>query len=99
MEAAPDEPILSHGTLILLTAPDCHLCRHARRVLDDLGLGWREVSTDSPEGARLAAGATPLRPLLLSPGGSVVASGRLSAKRLRRDLAPLAGRATEVRGG
>ena len=99
METAPDEAILSHGTLILLTAPDCHLCSHAQRVLDDLGLGWREVSTDSPEGARLAAGAPPLRPLLLDPGGSVVAAGRLSARRLRRDLASHAGSAPEVRGG
>jgi hypothetical protein len=99
MEASPDKAYPADGTMILLTAPDCHLCGHARGVLDDVGLGWREVSTESPEGGLLAAHATPLRPLLLDPCGSVVAAGRLSARRLRRDLASRAGSAPEVRGG
>ena len=86
-------------TVILLTAPGCHLCDHARRVLDELGLEWREVTSDSPEGKLLAAGAVPLRPLLLRPGGDVIAAGRLSAKRLRRDLGALSGAAPEARGG
>lgn len=76
--------------LVLLSAPDCHLCRHARDVLDALEadglLRWRELDADSLEGQRLAAGAPPLRPLLLDANGAVIAYGRLSQRRLARDL-------------
>ena len=75
------------GELILLTAPGCHMCAHARLTLDELGLAWREVAEDSPEGATLIATAPPLRPVLLDASGAVVAYGRLSARRLRRDIA------------
>ena len=77
-------------TYTLLTAADCHLCAHARTVLEDLAgeglLRWREVGADSDEGRRLAAHAPPLRPVLYDEDGQVVAYGRLSAKRLRRGL-------------
>ena len=77
-------------SLVLLTEPDCHLCEHARTTLSELdaelGLDWREVSADSPEGRLLAEGAPPLRPVLLTADGVAVAAGRLSQKRLRRDL-------------
>ena len=85
----------AHGTgvLTLLSAPDCHLCAHARAVLEELSgeadVRWREVSTDSTEGKRLAAAAPPLRPVLLSADGRVLAYGRLSKRRLRKDLAIL----------
>lgn len=72
--------------LILLTAPDCHLCGHGREVLDELGLAWREVSTESEEGRRLAAAAPPMRPVLYGPGGRVLGYGRLSLKKLRKQL-------------
>lgn len=76
--------------LTLLTAPDCHLCGHARNVLDglraDFGIAWREVSDESAEGRRLAAAAPPLRPVLFGGDGRTLAAGRLSSKRLRRDL-------------
>jgi hypothetical protein len=80
-------------SLTLLTAPDCHLCDHAREVLSRLeretGMGWSEVSITSPEGRRLAAGTTPLRPVLFLGGGPPLAAGRLSLRRLRRDLGRL----------
>lgn len=76
--------------LTLLTAPDCHLCRHAVEVLGgldaEIGLDWVEVGEDTPRGERLAQGAPPLRPLLVAGDGRLLAAGRLSAKRLRRDL-------------
>jgi hypothetical protein len=51
-----------------------------------------EVDAESAEGRRLAAAAPPLRPVLFSPDGRVVAYGRLSATRLRRPLrAPVGG--------
>jgi hypothetical protein len=73
--------------LVLLTAPDCHLCEHGRGVLDELGVDWREVSTGSDEGRRLEATAPPMRPVLYAIDGRAVAYGRLSARRLRKQLA------------
>lgn len=77
--------------LVLLTAPDCHLCAHAREVLDTLAteglVRWRELDADSVEGARLAATAPPLRPVLLDATGAVITYGRLSRRRLVRELA------------
>jgi hypothetical protein len=79
------------NTLILLTAPDCHLCAHGREVLDSLAadglIRWRELDADSDEGSRLAAATPPLRPVLLDASGTVLAYGRLSRRRLARDLA------------
>ncbi len=77
-------------TVILLTSRGCHLCQHGREVLDTLGaeriLTWREVDADSDEGLRLAATAPPLRPVLCDADGHVIGYGRLSARRLRRQL-------------
>ena len=74
----------------LLTAPDCHLCAHGREVLDRLAneglLGWREVDANSGEGRRLSQAAPPLRPVLLDPDRRVLAYGRLSQRRLARQL-------------
>jgi len=76
--------------LVLLTSQDCHLCAHGREVLGALAseglLSWQEVDAESAEGLRLAAAAPPLRPVLFDPDGRVVAYGRLSPKRLRRQL-------------
>lgn len=74
------------SALVLLTAPDCHLCGHGRAVLHELGMPWREVSTEAEEGRRLAATAPPLRPVLYESDGRVLAYGRLSLKRLRKSL-------------
>lgn len=71
--------------LVLLTAPDCHLCAHGRGVLDALGVPWREVSTSSVEGQELEASAPPMRPVLFADG-RVIGYGRLSEGRVRRQL-------------
>ena len=75
-------------SLVLLTATDCHLCEHAKDVLAELGPDWREVHADSEEGQRLAGGAPPFRPVLYDSQGKLVAYGRLSLKRLRKQLHP-----------
>jgi hypothetical protein len=76
--------------LLLLTGQDCHLCAHGREVMDALAsegmLRWWEVDAESAEGRGLAAAAPPLRPVLFNADGRVVAYGRLSAKRLRRQF-------------
>jgi hypothetical protein len=75
---------------LLLTAHDCHLCDHGRQILDTITadglLTWREVDADTEEGHRLATTAPPLRPVLFDPDGRVIAYGRLSARRLRRQI-------------
>ena len=77
-------------TYLLLTTRDCHLCVHGRAVLDTLTaegiLTWQEVGVDSLRGQLLAETAPPLRPVLFDIEGRVVAYGRLSENRLRRQL-------------
>jgi glutaredoxin len=72
--------------LLLLTAPDCHLCKHGKAVLDELGVAWHEVECDSEAGRKLAAGAPPMRPVLYGDDGRVLGYGRLSRRRLRKQL-------------
>jgi hypothetical protein len=73
-------------SMVLLTASDCHLCEHAKGVLAGLGVDWREVHADEEEGRRLASTAPPFRPVLYDSSGSRVAYGRLSLRRLRKQL-------------
>jgi hypothetical protein len=60
--------------------------RSAVRARERGLLSWHEVDADSDERRRLAPSAPPLRPVLFDPDGRVIAYGRLSAKRLRRQL-------------
>lgn len=79
---------MSERRLLLVTASDCHLCAHARRVLAELGLGAREVDVESPEARALAAAGVALAFLpVLWDGERVLAYGRLSERALRRRLA------------
>ena len=74
--------------LLLVTTDDCHFCARAHELLDVLGISAREVSVDSPEAAELAANAIPLSFLpVLTDGERVIAYGRFSEKRLRKELA------------
>ena len=73
--------------LLLVTSHDCHLCEHGRGVLAALGLEGRELDVESDEAAELAARGIPLAFLpVLTDGARVIAYGRFSEKRLRRDL-------------
>ena len=74
-------------TLTLVTGDDCHLCEHGRRVLSALGVAAREVAVVGDEAAALAARGIPLAFLpVLTDGERVIAYGRFSDKRLRREL-------------
>ena len=74
-------------TLLLVTADDCHFCARARDVLGRLGVRAQELAVDSPEADGLAAKGIPLAFLpVLTDGTRVIAYGRFSEKRLRREL-------------
>lgn len=78
--------------LTLVTASDCHLCEHAKHVLDriafDVPFSLRTVDVESAEAQSLAARGIPLSFLpALVEDGRLLAYGRLSEKRLRKDLA------------
>lgn len=76
------------SSLVLITSEDCHLCARARSVLAALGLPFREVDVESEEAQVLGAAGVPLAfPPVLWDGERIVAYGRLSERRLRRELA------------
>lgn len=80
--------------LVLVTAPGCRYCAHARALLDELSaefaLRWREVALDSDEGRDAATRwRPPFPPLLLADGSggqAPLGHGRLSRRRLARQL-------------
>jgi glutaredoxin len=73
--------------LVLVTTDDCHFCERARRVIDELGVAAREITVGSDEAAELAARGLPLAFLpVLANGERVIAYGRFSEKRLRKEL-------------
>ena len=73
--------------LVYVTTDDCHLCEHGRRVLDSLGVARAEIAADSAEAGALAERGIPLGFLpVLTDGARVVAYGRFSARRLRKEL-------------
>ena len=74
--------------LLYVTTEDCHFCEHGRAVLDELGIERHEVNVDSAEADELAEAGIPLSFLpVLTDGERVIAYGRFSEKRLRRELA------------
>ena len=78
---------MQSGSLVLVTTEDCHFCEHAHEVLSALGIPAREIGVDSTEAAVLADRGIPLAFLpVLTDGERVVAYGRFSEKRLRKEL-------------
>ena len=76
------------SALVYVTTGDCHLCAHGRAVLDELAVERDEIDAGSAEAAALAAAGIPLSFLpVLTDGRRVIAYGRLSSRRLRRELA------------
>ena len=74
--------------LVFVTSHDCHLCEHGREVLAELRLAARELDVESAEAQELASQGVPLAFLpVLWDGERVLAYGRLSEKRLRKELA------------
>lgn len=76
--------------MLLLTEEQCSYCQHAREVLGRVGgefpLTVRSVDLASPQGEALAASAG----FLFAPGvlldGEPFSYGRLSERKLRREL-------------
>ena len=79
--------IAMSAQLVFVSSHDCHLCDHGRDVLGSLGVAAREIAIESPEADALAAQGVPLAFLpVLWDGERVVAYGRFSEKRLRKEL-------------
>ncbi len=73
--------------LILVTGRGCHLCEHGRQLLAKLDVRAREIDVDGDEAAALASGGIPLAFLpVLTDGVRVLGYGRLSERRLRKEL-------------
>lgn len=76
--------------LVYVTAPRCHHCERGRRVLarlaDRYPVTWREVDLASAEGEAAQARWRPPFPPLVLAGEELVAHGRLSERRLARQL-------------
>jgi hypothetical protein len=81
--------------ITLLTRADCALCEHARRMLApvaaDHSLQVTEIDLASEPGRALAARAGPLFAPGGLAGGRPFGCGRLSERRLRRELGRLHG--------
>ena len=79
--------MLALDQLVLVTTGDCHFCEHAREVLRELELDPREIDVGSDQAERVAARGIPLGFLpVLTDGERVIAYGRFSATRLRKEL-------------
>lgn len=76
--------------VVVLSAPDCHLCEDALEALADLGrefpLEVREVGMDTPEGRELVRVHRPAMPPAVLVDGALFSVGRLPRKKLRRLL-------------
>lgn len=74
----------------LLTQADCGWCEHAKQVLERLGTEFPltviTLELDSPEGQALAERGGILFPPGLFVDGTPVSYGRVSERRLRREL-------------
>lgn len=74
--------------LTLVTQDECRFCEHAREVLAAIGVAAREIRVESPEAHALAEQGIPLAFLpVLTDRERLIAYGRFSEKRLRRELA------------
>lgn len=86
-QALPTLRLMESSQLVLVSSSECHLCAHGRDVLERLGVGAREIEIESEEAQELAGAGVPLALLpILWNGARVVAYGRFSEKRLRREL-------------
>jgi glutaredoxin len=81
-------PTSAAAVLTLVTQEECHFCEHAHEVLEALGISVQEINVDSAEAQALADRGIPLAFLpVLTDGKRVIAYGRFSEKRLRKELA------------
>ncbi len=76
--------------ILLVTSPGCHLCEKAKDVLEHVSsaypLRWREIDMASPDGSAIVrASRAPFPPVIIL-AGKIYGYGRLSEKKLRKDL-------------
>lgn len=77
----------AHGQLVLVTSRGCHFCEHGKEVLATLGLDYVELDVADAEALALAAAGVSLAFLpVLVQAGRLLAYGRLSEKRLRKEF-------------
>lgn len=83
--------------VLLLTRDDCVFCEQARRAIERLGREFRVslslLDLNSPEGQALAARGGVLFPPGVFLNGEPFGYGRLSERKLRRELQRRVGRA------
>lgn len=76
--------------VLIVTSTACHLCERAKDILTRLTteyrLRWREVDITSPEGSGIARESRAPFPPVIVVEGSIYGHGRLSEKKLRKDL-------------
>ncbi len=76
--------------VLILSRPTCDLCDRAKKILDRLapefGFAIRPLALDSPEGQSLALRHGMLFPPGLLVDGEPFSHGRVSERRLRREL-------------
>jgi len=88
-----DGPVIE---MALLTASGCRFCEHAKDILnrlaDDYPLRWHEADITSPTGASIVAEYRVPYPPVLLIDGRFHTYGRVSEKKLRRDLERMLGR-------
>lgn len=78
---------MAERELVLITGDGCHFCARAREVLSTVGMSAREIDVGSEEALDLARAGVPLAFLpVLWDGERVVAYGRFSEQRLRREV-------------
>lgn len=76
--------------VVLLTQPDCGFCDHARTVLERVGLDFAlrisAIELGTPAGEALAREGGVLFPPGVFLDGQLFSYGRLSERKLRREL-------------
>jgi glutaredoxin len=80
--------------VVLLTKEDCHFCEQAKDILarmrDEFDLRLREVALESNEGRDLALRSGAAFPPVVFVDGEPFSYGRLSERKLRKALRPMA---------
>lgn len=77
--------------ITVITRPDCHYCDDAKHLLQrlapELGLEVETIDLATPRGRELAVASGMVFPPAILIDGSPFSYGRLSERRLRRELA------------
>lgn len=82
---------MSEGQLVYLTSPDCAFCADGRAIVErlarDMGLVVAEVPWDSPQGKALVERGGAFFPPAVYLDDRLLGYGRVSERKLRKQLA------------